>query len=274
MIQPLTDAELRGYLARIGHAGALQPDLATLTALQRAHIAAIPFETTAMMLGDPPTLDPDRAYHRLVTNRLGGCCYEMNGLFGRVLATIGFVVTRLGACVRRDLRGDGFIGSHLCLKVSLERDYLVDVGFSGSMTEPMPLAEGSVWYEPFECSLSRTADGYWRFAEQAHGLDAFHYDFRDEPADEAELARLCHWQGHDPASVFMDTLILRRRVGAEHWGLRGKVLARLTAAGAETSLLRDADHLATVLRDTFALDLPQAAGLWPRIEARHAKLFS
>ena len=96
MIQPLTDAELRGYLARIGHAGARQPDLATLTALQRAHIAAIPFETTAMMLGDPPTLDPDRAYHRLVTNRLGGCCYEMNGLFGRVLATIGFVVTRLG----------------------------------------------------------------------------------------------------------------------------------------------------------------------------------
>lgn len=273
MIEPLNNAQLQGYFARVDHSGDVRPDLATLAALQRAHIAAIPFETTAIMLGDPPTLDPDRAYVRLVSNRLGGCCYEMNGLFGRVLTTIGFAVTRLGACVRRDLRGDGFIGSHLCLKVGLDQDYLVDVGFSGSLSEPMPLAEGSVRHDPFECSLSRTSDGYWRFTEQGVGLDPFHYDFRDEPADEAELARLCHWQAHDPASVFVDNLVLRRRMGQEHWGLRGKVLTRLTSAGAEMSQVRDAEHLVAVLRDTFALDLPQAARLWPGIEARHTQLF-
>ena len=273
MIEPLTNAQLQGYLARVDHSGDVRPDLATLAALQRAHIAAIPFETTAIMLGDPPTLDPDRAYARLVTNRLGGCCYEMNGLFGRVLSTVGFDVTRLGACVRRDLRGDGFIGSHLCLKVSLDQDYLVDVGFSGSLAEPMLHAEATVQHDPFDCSLSRTSDGYWRFTEPGAGLDPFHYDFRDEPADEDELARLCHWQAHDPASVFIDTLVLRRRVGREHWGLRGKLLTRLTSAGAETSLVHDADHLTAVLRATFSLDLPQAARLWPRIEARHVQLF-
>lgn len=273
MIQPLNDAQLRGYLARIGHAGAVRPDLATLNALQRAHVATIPFETSAIMLGDPPTLDPNRAYTRMVENRLGGCCYEMNGLMGNALAAIGFNVTRIGACVRRDLRGDGFLGSHLCLKVSLEQDYLVDVGFSGSLAEPMPLVEGAVQHPPFECSLAQTTDGFWRFAEQAPGADTFHYDFRDEPADEAELARLCRWQGQNPNSIFVQNLIFRRRVGNEHWGLRGKVLTQLTCDGPEESLVRDAGELVQVLRERFAVDLPEAASLWPRIEERHAQLF-
>jgi N-hydroxyarylamine O-acetyltransferase len=35
--------------------------------------------------------------------------------------------------------GDARLGNHLCLLVCLDQPYLVDVGFGGSLAEPLPL---------------------------------------------------------------------------------------------------------------------------------------
>src|SRR5580765_1988318 len=142
MIDPLRPAELNAYFERIGYAGEPRADLATLTKVQAAHLAAIPFEAIDTQLGTPPGLDPGATFAKLVTARRGGWCYEMNGLLGRVLTTIGFRVTRLSGGVMRQVLGDFVLGGHLCLRVDLDQPYLVDCGFGGALLAPIPLQEG------------------------------------------------------------------------------------------------------------------------------------
>jgi hypothetical protein len=39
-------------------------------------------------------------------------------------------------------------------------------------------------------------------------------------------------------------------------------------------LIRNADDLVVTLRDIFALDIPEAAALWPKVVARHDEVIA
>lgn len=270
----LGEADLAAYFQRIGFAAEPHADLATLAALHHAHAVTIPFENLDTQLGRPPGLDPEATFAKLVTARRGGWCYEHNGLFGRVLASLGFAVTRLSAGVMRQVRGDFAMGSHLALKVSLEgQDWLADVGFGAALLAPVALVPGSHDTAPVPSDLSRTEDGYWRLSVRI-GEAPFSYDFNDKCADEARLAAMCEWQGGDGQSPFVQNLVVQRRLPHAHIMLRGKVLTETRGDGSEVRHLASADELVAVLRERFTLDLPEAARLWPAIEARHAALFA
>lgn len=269
----LTPAQLDAYLTRIGHGPVGQADLATLTSLHRAHVLAIPFENIDTQLGNPPPMEPAAAFAKLVGRQRGGWCYEQNGLFGAVLTTLGFAVTRLCAGVMRDVRGEESMGSHLALKVRIEdADYLVDVGFGSSQIEPLPLAEHDWAAAPLAGRVRRAPDGLWQFAIVS-GPSPMTYDFPDAPANEALLEALRQFQGHHEQSPFVQNLIVQQRLPDGHLMLRGKVLTLTGPDSATVSELQSAGELVALLRDRFALDVPEVASLWPAIEARHAALF-
>ena len=77
--------ELSAYLHRIGFDGRVRPDLATLRAIHRAHQYAIPFENLDVQLHRPVVLDVEANYDKIVHQRRGGWCYEMNGVMGWAL---------------------------------------------------------------------------------------------------------------------------------------------------------------------------------------------
>lgn len=272
MPEILSSARLAAYFARIGYTGTPRADLATLAALHRAHVQAIPFENLDVQLGKPPGLDPQAAFTKLVERGRGGWCYEQNGLFGLVLTTLGFAVTRMAGAVLRQVRGDTTLGSHLFLKVSLEQDWLVDVGFGAAQLEPVPLTEGHWDQIPIPLSLTRTEDAHWRLAIQL-GSGEMSYDFRDAPADEARLQQLCDWQGSAAESVFVQNLVVQRRFGGEHRVLRGRVFTRSSADRAEQRELASAADLLDTLAHEFGIAEPAMADLWPAICTRHAELF-
>jgi N-hydroxyarylamine O-acetyltransferase len=267
--------KLSAYLHRIRYDGGVRPDLATLRALHRAHQYAVPFENIDVQLHRPVVLDPEANYDKIVSRRRGGWCYEMNGVLGWALKEIGFDVMRLSAGVMRARAGDTQLGNHLCLLVSLERPYLVDVGFGGSLAEPLPLCAAEREDRPYRLGLSEAGDSYWRFSEVAHGdIDAFSFDFRAAPADEALLARKCRFLQTDPASPFIQNLVVQRRTADTHLSLLGRVLTATHATRVDKQLLNSADELLATLRDSFDLDTPDAASLWPSICARHEALFA
>ena len=72
------DFDLDGYLARIGWAGPLAPDLATLRRLVAHHTAAISFEGVDALLGRTPAVDAAGLQAKLVGARRGGWCFEQN----------------------------------------------------------------------------------------------------------------------------------------------------------------------------------------------------
>jgi N-hydroxyarylamine O-acetyltransferase len=266
--------ELSTYLHRIRFDGIVRPDLAALRAIHRAHQYAIPFENLDVQLRRPVVLDPEASYDKIVRRRRGGWCYEMNGVMGWALKEIGFEVMRISAGVMRVLAGDAQLGNHLCLLVLLDQPYLVDVGFGGSLAEPLPLRASEREDRPYRLALSEVGDSYWRFAEIAHNEDAFSFDFRAAPADEELLARKCRFLQTDEASPFTQNLVVQRRTADTHLSLRGRVLSSIHSTRVERKLLNSAEELVATLRDSFDLDTPEATTLWPSICARHDALFA
>jgi N-hydroxyarylamine O-acetyltransferase len=265
--------DLSAYLRRIRFHGSVRPDLATLGAIHRAHQYVIPFENIDVQLRRPVGLDLEANYDKIVCRRRGGWCYELNGVMEWALKEIGFEVMRISAGVMRAQAGDAQLGNHLCLLVYLDQPYLIDVGCGGSLAQPLPLRASEREDSPYHLGLSELGDGYWRFAEIAHG-DPFSFDFRVAAADEALFARKCQFLQTDPASSFVQNLVVQRRTADTHLSLRGRVLAAIHATRVDKRLLKSADELVATLRDSFDLDVPEAATLWPSICARHEALFA
>ncbi|MDZ4775311.1 MAG: arylamine N-acetyltransferase [Alphaproteobacteria bacterium] len=259
---------LSAYLSRVGFDATPRPDIATLRALHRAHLEAIPYENLDVQLGAPTTPDPAAAFAKIVTRRRGGWCYEMNGVFGTALEAIGFKVTRLAGAVMREFAGDGQIGNHLVLIVDLDEPWLADVGFGDGLVEAVPLKDAAIRQSVFDFRLEDMRDGWWRLHNHAEG-GARSFDFNLAVRDEARLAERCAFLQTDPSSLFMRNGVIQRHGNGAMAMLVNKVLKRVTPAGVTREEIPDAGAYTRTLREVFDLDAPEAATLWPRIVERH-----
>lgn len=264
--------DLAGYLARIGFEGEPGADLPTLRAIHRAHAETIPYENLDVQLGRPVSRAATSAYQKIVERRRGGWCYEMNGLLSWALEEIGFKVTRLAGGVHRETLGDMVVGNHLVILVELGEIWLADVGFGDGLIEPVLLREGEFRVGPLDCRLEIVDGGWWRYNNDPSG-SAPSFDFHLEVGDEALLENNCRFLQTDPASPFVQNAVVQRWRGGEHFSLRGRVLSQVSDRGKQTQVIEDAGAYLKTLREVFALDLPEAASLWPAICARHDALF-
>lgn len=261
--------QLEAYLRRVGFSGKALPDLATLTALHRGHLAAIPYENLDVQLGRAIDLDPAAIFAKLVESRRGGWCYEMNGLFAWALETIGFQVMRVAGAVLRDRMGDAGIGKHLALVVELDRPYLADVGFGDGLIEPAPLVAGGFRQDFLDFSFEPVAD-WWRFHNQPLG-GAATFDFQLRPASTAVLERQSQWLQTSPDSGFVQNSVCQRFHRGELSMLRGKVLKIVAASGVTQRTLASLDEFRDVLDRRFDIEVGGVERLWEKIEARHAQ---
>ena len=199
--------EVRPYLQRIGYEGRTAPDPAVLAALHRAHLLAVPFENLDIHLGRPIVLSVERFFEKIVSDRRGGFCYELNGLFAALLGELGFQVVLLSA---RVVRPDGTVTppfDHLTLSVGCPGRYerwLCDVGFGEGFLEPLRLVAGAERTQ--HSGLYRlAADGgdyvLLRRADPEVPLTAA-YRFTTEPHELAAFAEMCEHQQTSPESHF------------------------------------------------------------------------
>jgi len=137
----LLHMDVSAYLDRIKYRGPLNCDLATLTALHVAHLRSVPFENLSIHAGEPIVLDDEALFDKIVRRRRGGFCYELNGLFGALLSTLGFKVGMLSAQVADGEREFSADFDHMALLVTLDDEWLADVGFGDSFIEPLRLNE-------------------------------------------------------------------------------------------------------------------------------------
>lgn len=129
--------DVPAYLNRIGFDTEPTKDLETLTNLQRAHLSTVPFENLDIVERIPVRTDLEWSVDKVVNKRRGGWCFELNGAFAALLRALGFEVRLLGAAVLLD--GPNDLIDHLTLEVTLEKPYLVDVGFGESFIVPLEL---------------------------------------------------------------------------------------------------------------------------------------
>ncbi len=132
------------YLERIQYSDPIKPDAPTLLRLQRTHLLNVPFENLDIGRKRPIRLSEEALWDKIIVQRRGGFCYELNGLFAGLLKEIGFQVTCLNARVYSREGNLGIDFDHLALLVQTpDRPgrWLVDVGFGDSFNEPLRFEE-------------------------------------------------------------------------------------------------------------------------------------
>ncbi len=258
---------LETYLNRIHYAGPRAATLEVLNAVQEAHLNAIPYENLDIHLGRPLTLDPARAYEKIVVQKRGGWCYEMNGLLSLALRELGFSVTYLSSGVLRPERNTPD-GDHLILLVHLnEGDFLTDAGFGSGAIHALPLREGR--YRAGFSEYSMSQEGHAWTMRDLTGKDSSGFRFTLEPRDLSFFTERCAVLQSSPESGFVRTTVCQRATREAIYTLRGAVLTTITELETAERTLENAEDYRETLLDRFNLELPETSQLWEKIWARH-----
>lgn len=130
---------LTHYFNRIGLPKDTALTIENLKMIHRAQHRTIPFENIDIVNGQSIQLADEVIYDKLVNNKRGGYCHELNGLLFRVLETLGFDVRILLGRVHLSPEPTG--RGHRVTLVTLDgQPWLVDAGFgSNTPREPLPI---------------------------------------------------------------------------------------------------------------------------------------
>lgn len=216
--------------------------------LQERHLRAVPFENLSVHLGEDIVLDADALAGKIVKERRGGFCYELNGAFGALLGALGYDVELLAA---RTIGGDepGIPYDHLALRIG---DRLVDVGFGRFAHHPLRLDVREDQTDP---------GGVFRITETADGdLDVFRdgrpeYRLETRPRRLRDFVTSCWWHRTSPESHFTRSLVCSILTERGRVTLSGRTLVRTEDGDRdERELPTDAEVLAAY-RTYFGITL-------------------
>jgi N-hydroxyarylamine O-acetyltransferase len=271
--------DVDAYLRRIGFAGAVRPDLATLRQLVLHHVCAIPFENLDPFVGRRVSLDPLEVEHKLVHGGRGGWCFEQNLLFGNALRALGFDVTDLAGRVLWGRAPDAITPrTHRLLQVKVEgHEYLADVGFGGQMPSGVldlhSEASQATPHEPFRLRRIGGAERVLESLIQDEWKLMYRFDLQPQLPIDFEAANF--QLAHDPGSHFTQGITVSRVTSLGRRVLRGHpehgvemVLHSLHEATRRLAVAGP-DQVLALLSDEFEL----ATGSIPGLRERLTRLF-
>ncbi|MEE1930075.1 arylamine N-acetyltransferase [Streptomyces sp. TRM 70351] len=250
-------ASVDAYLERIAAGRPAAPDAAALRDLQRRHLIAVPFENLSIHLGQDVVLAEEALLGKIVHDRRGGFCYELNGAFAALLTALGYRVGLLAARVFTEEGHPGVPYDHLALHV---RDadggaWLADAGFGRHSTYPLSLDDAGDQHDP---------GGTFRVTPTAEGdLDVLRdgrpqYRVEQRPRALADFETGAWWHRTSPRSHFTRSLVCSRLT--EDGGrltLSGRTLVTTGPDGRREEHALTADEVLDAYRAHFALDLPR-----------------
>ena len=202
--------DVEQYLARIKADAPISLDLASLAKLQLAHLKAVPFENLDIHYHQHITLDIERFFEKIVINKRGGFCYEINGLFHALLSELDFNAKIISACTSREDGGFAQEYNHLAIVVTIDdTDYLVDAGFGRFAVTPLKIGTDSLMSDGIaEYQISKYDGNYLKVSRVEEGVDIPEYIFTLTERDLDEFADMCEFQQTSPNSHFTQNKII------------------------------------------------------------------
>jgi N-hydroxyarylamine O-acetyltransferase len=244
---------IKSYLERINYRGSLTPSSETLRELQVAHLLTVPFENLSIHHKEAILLETEALFEKIVDRRRGGFCYELNGLFAALLSGLGFQVEMLAAEVASADGGFGPNFDHMALIVSLERRWLVDVGFGDSFREPLLIDERGE-QEQGERAYQIISDGNKLVLKQRDTGDAWktQYRFTLQAYEFADYAEMCRYHQTSPQSHFTQKRVCTRTTEEGRITLSEmRFITTLRNGERQERTLTDQEEYAEILRKHF-----------------------
>jgi N-hydroxyarylamine O-acetyltransferase len=244
------------YLARIAYTGATAHSSATLRAIHRAHLLAVPFENLDIAIGRKIVLDEEAILHKILDQRRGGFCYELNAALAALLRALGFQVTLLSARVSRQSGEDSPEFDHLALRVDLKKPWLADVGFGESFLEPLRLEIGTEQTDPAgKFRLSQHGERLLFEKAEPQAKWKPQYSFTAQPRELQDFAARCRYHQTSPDSHFTQNRICSRATRDGRITLSGLKLILTRNGHREEKMLSSENEWSNVLRQHFGITL-------------------
>ena len=210
----LTDSMAKLYLEVLGCPDAKAVCKENLFRLQSAHLAEIPYTNLSFFRsGVVTSLETEALFERIIIQKKGGYCFELNGLFSKLLRYLGYDVT--------DFFGRWHFGSpeaipmrrHRILKVVLGSEtFLADAGI-GSLCPVTPLVfKYDVVQQKNFRSYRIVIDPQLGNVVQAETPDGFlpYFSFTEDPHFPQDFVYVHAYCIQQPDSVFRNKLFLHK----------------------------------------------------------------
>lgn len=242
------------YFNRLDVTEQLAGSLSFLQLLQMRHVQMIPFENLDIMNKIPLSMRYGDWVQKILQKRRGGVCYELNGLFHRLLSYLQYDVYLVAATTFIGDRWNPYDNTHMLNLVRLDNQlYMVDVGLGGnSPAKPIPLngkkvqdVDGiyRVYHEEGTYYLQKNEKGDWTNL----------YRFRTDKKQMEDFVAWCSFVQTSPESPFNKKIFVSRVTNHGRITLSGDSLTKVEN-GVKSKIVLQEDEIADVLKRWFYLD--------------------
>lgn len=251
-----TSIDVDSYLKRID-IDRQEPSLNFLRKLQKHHLLKIPFENLDIHYGRKIILDYQLIFKKIVEERRGGFCHELNGLFYHLLYHLGFDCHIISAKVwDQDKLSFGRAFEHMAIIVHIDEEFwFVDVGFGDGLISPFKIKKGEVRMDYTK---------YWRIdTDPDENLilqiseDASHFSnkllFTTEERQLIQFMEICEYQQTSQETMFTQKKIVTQLTNSGRVTLSDKKL--------KIHSLGQLEELPVLHEDDFLSKLEQHFGI-------------
>jgi N-hydroxyarylamine O-acetyltransferase len=236
-------------------------DLNTLKILQRQHLLNVPFENLDIHWQRAIRIDTSLFFDKIISERRGGFCYELNGLFNELLRDIGCQTRLVSARVFGGDKGFGPEFDHAAIIVGIgDAEYLADVGFGDFTTEPLCFVLDEEQHDPAGTFVIRRYGGdYLEVAKRDGDEWKSEYIFSDIARELSEFAGMCDFQQYSPESHFTKNKVFSVLTENGRKTLTDSKFI-VTAAGERTETeVGTVERFDEILMSEFGIQRPTAA---------------
>lgn len=249
--------DISKYLERINYQGALDCSPEVLSALQEAHYMAVPYENFDILAGKPISLDLEDMYQKIVLEKRGGYCFELNGLFGALLMELGFNVKEYFS---RYLRGEPPLPMprHRVLIVTIDdKSYFTDVGVGGVVPRwPLAMIYGLEQEQNSETyRLNRDPILGNVIQELDNGEWSNYVSFTDEPAYPVDFTATNFWCQYASESIFNKDPMAAILTANGRVTMFGKEVRIFSPSGVQVIPIDNRDELKMAAKKWFGVSL-------------------
>ncbi len=247
---------IENYLRRISFHDEIQLHPNTLAALHRKHLHNIPFENLEINRGKKIQLDLKKLENKIITNQRGGFCYELNGLFGALLRQLGFEVKMIsGRVYGKEKIGREF--DHMILMVSLDGEWLVDVGFGDNFLEPIRIETEIKQPDPAGTfKIIRQDSTYLRLKSDMDGSGySAKYLFTLDERQLEDFTEMCEFHQTSPESFFTRKRVCTMSTEYGRVTLRDDMFIETINGNKTMRSVLDDEDFDQILKERFGIEI-------------------
>jgi N-hydroxyarylamine O-acetyltransferase len=248
--------DIKQYLKRINFTDSLAISDVTLQALHEHHVQNVPFENIDIHYKKLFDLELDNIYKKVILNKRGGFCYELNAIFNTLLCDIGYKSSIIAARIFDDLGHLGPQFDHMCIVVDTGKKYLVDVGYGDLFTKPLEIIEEIQSDGRNLFKIESIDDQSYLLSMCSDHINFYKkYMFNLSAVKISDFDNICFDKQTNPSSYFVrNTLCTRATSNGRLTIFNNKLIEKKGADRTEKIILDDEDFLAT-LNKLFEIDL-------------------